>query len=285
MVRPHLPLLCALLVACSSSDEPPPAGLLDELQVVSVVLEPPSLGRVSSVEVTVTAPDPRERGAEVLVWACTDFGVGCFEQTRLDGKPRPISEWARAATLVEDTVTVNLPVPVFPDALLEETGTLELVGLVWALACAPGVCDIIRAVQEEPEPGSAAWDDVARQLGHPDEWMLGLQPGWASLAVKAVPVGSDNLNPSIHGEGEFEAAPGQTRTVRLDLVDDGSLDRLQIAAWTTLGAVSFAVDGSGVLVSWQAPVETEQESGRIYVVVSDGRGGQAVFTGGLSIVR
>lgn len=272
------------LAGCAPAEEPDPSWL-EELQVVGVVLEPPSLGRVSSVQVDVTAADPRARGAEVLVWSCTDFGIGCFEQTDPTGKPRPVSQWARTTTLVGDAATVSLPVPVFPESLLEEPDTVDLVGLVWALACAPGVCDLIRSVQEEPEPGTEAWDDVARQLGHPDEWMVGLQTGWASLAVKAVPVGSDNVNPAIVTDVEaLVAAPGESASLQVEFQDDGDVGHANVAAWSTLGPVGVTQGPRGATITWEAPVDVVG-SGRLYVVVSDGRGGQAVYAGDVTVDR
>lgn len=274
-------LAAALLAGCAREEVPDPSWL-DELQVVSVVLEPPSLDLGSSVEVTVTAVDPRERGAEVLVWSCTDFGVGCFEQTNFDGTPRPISQWARAATLVGDEASVSLPVE-FAVLTPEEARKLDIVGLVWALACAPGVCDLIRAVQAEPEPGSAEWDDVARRLAHPEEWMAELRPGWASLAVKAIPVGGDNANPALSADPvRLESPPGASRSFRVDFADDEEVERLQLAAWSTLGPVAAARDAGGAVITWSAP-EGVSGTGRVYAVVSDGRGGQAVLAGDLKI--
>lgn len=271
------------LAGCTAEEVVDPSWL-DELQVIGVVLEPPSLGRVSSVEVSVTAVDPRERGAEVLVWSCTDFGVGCFEQTEVDGSPRPVSHWARAATLVADAATVSLPVPEFALIAPEEARRLDIVGLVWALACAPGVCDLIREVRADPEPGTAAWDRVARRLAHPEEWMAELQPGWASLAVKAIPVGSDNGNPELSGGPvRLEAPAGGSRSFQIRFEDDEEIERLHLATWSTLGPVTARRDPQGAVITWTAP-EGASGTGRVYAVVSDGRGGQAVFAGDLSIV-
>lgn len=272
------------LSACGGG--PGAAGWMTELQVVAIAVDPPEVQPGSSARVTVTAADPRERGAEVVLWSCTDLGEGCVERLRPDGSPRPLREWARTGRLVEDRFEAVFDVPALPEALFGDPAEEDRVAVVWVLACAPAACGWVERIEADPAPGTEAWEVAARMLAQPDEWVGGWAPGWFSLAVKLVPLGTDggNQNPIVAGTPERVALPADAGTFTLTLEDDANPRALAVEALTTWGfaEVGDVVEGE-VRVAWTPPPGGAGQ-GKVYAVVRDGEGGIAVWTGEVSAV-
>ena len=70
--------MIVLLALAACGEGPSDESLIANLQVVSVVAEPPEVGPGEAVTLTATVADPAALAPEVLVWTCTSLGEGCL---------------------------------------------------------------------------------------------------------------------------------------------------------------------------------------------------------------
>jgi hypothetical protein len=105
-VRALIPLV--VLSACEPG--PNEETLVESLQIVAAVAEPPEVAPFEPYSLTATVVDPVGEGFEVLMWTCLD---DCESV-------RPDVDGTQAAAMVASVA----PVP------------------GWILACAPGLCDL-----------------------------------------------------------------------------------------------------------------------------------------------
>jgi len=108
----YLPLL--VLFACEPG--PNEETLVDSLQIVAAVAEPPEVAPAEPYEVAVTVVDPEATDFEVLVWSCLE------------------DDCAAAPAVVDGSEAVTTVASVTPAPQ-------------WILACEPGLCDL-----ENPRP-------------------------------------------------------------------------------------------------------------------------------------
>jgi hypothetical protein len=262
------PLL--LLTACGMG--PSDETLLDELRVIGAVVEPPEIAPGESVDVTATVVDPLQAGMELIIWACTPTTSGCAED-RL-----PLAERMAVPAMTGNTGTATLRTPIVP--LPEDT---VISGIVWLLACEPGLCEVIA----EARTALANDSDFPDALRDPVALLQSLPLTGVSLATRLVglsnrPEGERNANPIITVTAPLPATilAEEELDFPLDILDDTVTDGLVAVGLTTGGGfgsplfdvfegradlVYFAPDQSGVV--------------DLYVIVEDGNGGSAVWTG------
>lgn len=273
-------VLLALLAGCLPAEEVPDGTWLRDLQIIGVEVDPPDLRPGGSSRITITAVDPKGRGADVLVWACTPAGEGCYEMHDVDGTARDLAVWTRAGLLRDDRFDLAFDAPDLPlSALFEDDQAL----LLWSLACAPGACEAVERIRANPAPGTQAWHQAVALLASPDAWLGELSPGVASLAVKAVRVRAavDNQNPTVTGPERVEVGPGEPGAVLELRIHDDDPSALRVRAFSTFGPVEVRGDGREAQLGWRAPGWVGQ--GRIYGVISDGEGGLRVWRGEVSV--
>jgi hypothetical protein len=233
------PLL--LLTACGMG--PSDETLLDELRVIGAVVEPPEIAPGESVDVTATVVDPLQAGMELIIWACTPTTSGCAED-RL-----PLAERMAVPAMTGNTGTATLRTPIVP--LPEDT---VISGIVWLLACEPDLCEVIAEARTALANDSDFPDALRDRNANP-------------IITVTAP-----LPATILAEEELDFP--------LDILDDTVTDGLVAVGLTTGGGfgsplfdvfegradlVYFAPDQSGVV--------------DLYVIVEDGNGGSAVWTG------
>jgi len=161
---------CTALLLLLSACEPGPnvETLVDSLQVIAAVAEPPEVALFEPYELTVTTIDPDDEGFDVLVWSCVE---DC----------EVVSPTRDAETSVATLVPVA-PVP------------------TWILACAPGVCDLesppdrdlqdpFEWLQRLPQEGvslASRWPRIVDQTGdrHQNPF-IDSEPALERLTVKA----------------------------------------------------------------------------------------------------
>ena len=103
-------LLIPWIVLAACEPGPNEETLVESLQIVAAVAEPPEVAPFEPYTLTATVVDPEQEGFEVLMWSCLD---DCESV-------RPDVDGTQALA----TVASVAPVP------------------GWILACAPGVCDL-----------------------------------------------------------------------------------------------------------------------------------------------
>lgn len=266
-----------LMVGVACADTGDLATWVRDVTVIAVVAEPPEVTPGDTLTLSVTVGDPAARGVDLLVWSCTDLGDGCVEALP---PHRPLSAWARVARDVGPTASMSFLVPpVLPGDLGGSASTVTF--LIWALACAPGLCDVMDDVAATPAPESAAWEATVEALARPDDWLVGLPIAGTSLAVRRAvlsvrPIQQRNLNPSVEylGPEPLEARVGEVVDLRF-----GTEDAVRARPFTTLGVfddATVAVTTGGFVASWWAPATPGTAT--LWVSVDDGLGGYAVWS-------
>lgn len=110
-----------LLLACATGADP--STRLDDVQVLTILAEPPELRAGETAALDTLIVNPLERDLDVMQWTCTPSEDGCAEAA--DGWPNRVrTTEARFA----DEVTIS---PFLADALSDEP--IPLVQ-VWTLA-------------------------------------------------------------------------------------------------------------------------------------------------------
>lgn len=273
------------------------------IQVIAIETTPAQPEPLEALTIDVWVADGLGRGADVLVWLCTPYEGRCVEAYPPGSTGLPLSVWTRVGNGAPQFETVS-SWPLFADiadANFELTEDLRGKLLVWALACAPGLCPIIDEVAVNPRSASEAYEIAAAKLADPASWLDELPRGQVSVAVKAVPVAldsSEDETPYSYGgygpytEPPINHAPSITLTdssldndaVRGFVIDDPDGDSLVSRAFTTAGGVYLDTSSAGTLTSgthvwlqWQEPVVQDRE-GDVFLVVEDQRGGTSVWT-------
>jgi hypothetical protein len=270
----------ALLLGLLACDETPyDASRVSTLRVVAAVADPPEVTPGDTVSLTVHTADPEQRGADVLVWPCSDIGAGCLEAT----PARPLVTWTDVRRDVDEVERVRFDVPSVLGDVIADTGPITF--LVWVLACEPGVCPIIDAVAAGPEAGSQAWNDVVVQLGSPEAWLVDLPMERTSLAARRVTlseraVDARNVNPSVTGMSpDLSAVVGET--LNLTFTTDSGVQARFVSTSGGFGGSSLPISLGTLSVRWLAP----QVPGNVdmWVVIDDGIGGSAVWRGEVDV--
>jgi hypothetical protein len=264
------------LLALGCGPGPSDETLIDELQVVGAIVEPPEIGPGEDATVEVVVADPLGTGADVLVWSCTGFGAGCLEA------PAPLPEWAAVGSLEDEQLVIPWTASPALGALLEEGETAEA-GL-WVLACEPGLCAVIDEVRAALDDGGAAPDALVADLADPFAWVAdlpidGVSLAQRSLVLSARPQEQRNTNPviDVRRDGPTTVSPGQDLELPIEVSDDGDTVELAfgLATGGGFGLPSFDVLDGEAILRWYAPDETGEVD--LFVVVNDGEGGTAVW--------
>ena len=106
-----------LFIACVMG--PQESTLVDDLQVVAVLAEPPEAGPGESIALETVIADPTEEGYDLWQWTCLGESCSNVEDTLFIPPTVPASEE---------------PIPVFH----------------WTLACRPGLCEDIEPTLDAP---------------------------------------------------------------------------------------------------------------------------------------
>ncbi|MEZ4315886.1 MAG: hypothetical protein R3F61_00205 [Myxococcota bacterium] len=141
---------------------------------------------------------------------------------------------------------------------------------VYGLACAPGACE---------GPGD--------NLAAPESWVAGLPIEGTSFVRRTVPISGStanrlNDNPVLAPVGTVPEQVGvASRTVLTFAVTDTNADTPLLYGFSTWGGFASAVGTPVVdgLASLELIAPEEPGEGVLYVVVDDGLGGSAVWTG------
>jgi hypothetical protein len=268
--------LAALLAACE--DGPNDETVVDELTVLAMVAQPPEVGPGETLDLDVWVVDPAGAGVDLLVWACTPVGEQCAETAVLSA---PLSTWSRVWRGVSGPQRASFPIPVEAGLVIEPPAQTTSF-FVWALACAPGVCDLHRRVELAPPPGSPAWSSVVEELADPTSQLDGRPIEVAALSVRRLvlsirPPGERNLPPTLLrvGDEPLFAAPGEELVLAFQ-VTDATL----VWPYATAGGFEYAryaVSQGTAGMRWVAPDQPGPVE--LYVVADDGLGGAAIWAG------
>jgi hypothetical protein len=280
-----------------------PATTVTGLQVVAISATPAQPTPTQPLSLEVWVADGLGLGADVVVWMCTPVDGRCLEFDALPGSDGLPLQFVTKTGPAEPVFRTTVAWPLLADiareyvagggaALDEDLGEGAEGILVWALACVPGLCDVVRAVQADAVAASPTWWDATAALSDPAVILEGVEPGEASIAVKFVPTWSltdppetfyaPNLAPSL---AVVDASPAQAVT-RLSWFDpDG--DEVDLQAFTTAGVVSAYRTGPSEVTVVGRPTRTAAEAllrdptwraGDTFLVAEDGRGGTAVWS-------
>lgn len=270
------------LAACATS--PDLTNVIRGIQVVAIEASPAEPRAEEPLTLTAWVADGIGRGSDVLVWVCTPVDGHCLESGLVADTALPFSLWSRVGEAEVAFASVSSwpqyvalagEVVPLPDGL--GGGNL----LVWALACAPGVCPIIDRVAIDPEPGSDAWRETERMLADPASWIDTVPRGQASLALKSVgvwyPEGAGGRPDEPNRAPILEPVAIHEDRVTKFRVGDPDGDLLSIRSFTTAGGVVQTRTGdTGLGVLWEEPLRPGREAVR-FVVAEDGRGGTTVW--------
>ena len=259
----------ALWIACDGM--PDETSLIDGVQVVTVLLDPPEVAPGASTDATLLVARPAGDPADVLLWSCTNLGDGCLEAAL------PPSQWLEAWS----TAGTHTRAFAAPEALAAVvTDSVALPVSLWALACDPGVCGVVDEARAAIDAGAVP-ASLAKDLADPFGLIGALPIEAVSLARRSLSVSANptpNENPVIDlapPEADYavvargaEVSLTWTVTDETDVVAD---------ALTTAGAMSNATwDDHEVTVTWFAPDAPGDAT--LYLVLEDGSGGAALWT-------
>lgn len=266
------------LIACGGPIE---ETLVDELRVVAAVPDRPEVAPGESFGVDVFAVDPADQGLESLVWVCTPTGPP--GEPCLESLAGTTNGWA-AAVDAEGRAEGLQVAPALAGALSGELEEVEIP--IWVLTCEPGLCPLI---QQAPSLYAidVSWDGVVPQLNDPPSVvrelpMQGVALTRRSVLVSLRPPDARNQHPVIQvaPTDPIEAPADSEAPFVLTVADDEPTSGF---GYTTLGgfdAIEVEAEEGELEVSWFPGEEAEAgDEADLYVVVSDGRGGEAVWRG------
>ncbi len=268
--------LWVVLVACGDGLEA--TTLVDDVQILAVVAEPPEATPGSQLSLAIEVADPLLRGADLLVWSCTDLGGGCLEA----GPPStPLGAFTAVVRDVGPTTDVAFTIPELADDLLTpERPTLTF--LVWTVACGPDLCPIIDEVAADPVAGSPAWRAVVEELRDPRDWIAELPFEGSAVAYRRVTLSvrdsaQRNRNPSLTPLFVEPLVIERRQALELRFATDGAE---KVLVWTTGGAFEtgrYSVREAMVSMQWTAPITPGEVT--LWAVAQDGLGGVARWRG------
>jgi len=255
-------LICCVAIALTSCTEDlPKPELIADLRILSVRAEPPegTAGTTVALDALIATPDP---GASVArAWlACIAVGGSQIgpEACALAALPTVACADAPEATACllgsGETASYRLPSAALAGRAAGESGQVFIL-----LVAADGTADCAGALLAATVPA-------------------GCRVAAKRVAVTAAASATPNTNPTVSdltiaGSAVSVVVPASAA----DATADGP-EALFLSWFITAGAIdSFRTDatGAGLMNAW-TPADA---AGRIYVVVRDGRGGEAWVTG------
>ena len=279
------------IFACRSSD---PTTLVDELRVMAIQSEPAEIGAeilnpmVESEEpvANILISDPVETGGTFVAWTCTNFGEGCLEKELYAAAPQ---DWLQFYSI--DSVLNQVVIPVHPAVwgVLAEIPVEEQPfrgTFLWVLACESGVCPAVDALTD----GNYDIEFFADPFGLMEELPItGTSLSFRPLVLSSRPEEARIRNPEITPlfEEEIVVKPAESTKIPFsyslsDVPNDDSL----AYAFTTLGGFAtndrlnnlLTEQNGDINFEWFGP-EEEQGTAELYIVIEDGLGGSAIWTG------
>lgn len=237
--------LLPLLVLMGCEEGPSPETLVDDVQVIAAVAEPLVVVPGEPWTLKTHVADPKERGAEVLMWACLEDECATERVTPED----------EIATL---DVVSTVPIP------------------LWILACDPGICDLDAPRQED------LLDPFGWMQRLPLE---GVSLSTRQVNLVEEPIEPVPDNPVITAEppvGKLDGVRSGDKRV-LEFQVEGAQIAYGYATAGGFDMPSQQVAGDGtVSLTWYAP--EKRSSVRLYVVFeSDELGGTAVWRGEVAV--
>jgi hypothetical protein len=264
------PLLLLALLACGGAND---ETLVDELRVMAVVIEPPEVAPGATATITTWIADPDDDAPEALVWTCTNLGDGCLEA----------AEPTQGATVGEPAdgviVTERMAPPAFAPIVAD--GETVLPVLLWALACAPGLCPAVDLAASAPAIGTDDAATLTTFLGDPITGAEALPLVGTSLALAQIQVSARAtplVNPLV-----TPVDPDATLVVgvgaSLDLAFTIDAPGVTTAyGYTTNGgfdAAEYEVVDGAVTLTWFG--SEEPGDAELWVIVNGEDGGSAVW--------
>jgi hypothetical protein len=294
--------LLALVAGCTA--QPRSVTTVTGVQIVAIDADPPQPDTFDTLTLDTWVADPLGGGTDVLVWLCTPVDGVCIEGSPLGLAGMPFSFWTRVGRADPRSTTTNgwpLFAGLAPDGVELPSGLDGSGLLVWALACVPGFCPVMDQIAIDPKPGSEPWLEVAEGLADPSRWVAAAPEGYASLAVKRIPVWNPPDDEEDEDTTEGESAPNRAPELTeiaagevgsglplpqwFDLAiteDDG--DVIETRSFATEGLIrdEFVGDeGAGVdviRVAWAPRPDDGGRAPQLFLVVEDKRGGTDVWS-------
>jgi len=269
--------------------------LVDELRVLAVLADKPEARPGETIALESLVVDPLDAGYDVMAWTCTPGPDGCLESAGFTGvawdglvaAAGPESPWVESAYFVAP--------------LLAEFVGPDPVPLVqhWTLACEPGLCPVLDAALEAPDPGSVEASALRAELGEPFTILEDLPMEGVSLALRSLAVSTRDdterlQNPTVSCRSQ-DGEDGAPLTVeaggRLTMVCavSGTYDG-DAALWgyTTAGgwegeAQELDPGDTEKEYVWIAPEEVPEAAVPVWVVSVDGFGGVGLWSGEVEV--
>jgi hypothetical protein len=286
-------VIALALLACGGGQRHP--SVVEDTRILGIVAEPPEAQPGEDVRITVLVADPLLRGAEVLIWTCGLYEGECAESVM------PFADWAIVTALPVGPRLTGADVLTLRDAELVEVvrevpedaeeifAYLNPIPVVlYALACAPGLCPIIDEVKEARLLGSAS-SDLKERLADPTLWMHTLPMAGVSLAAQQLVISDVAMELRNHNpifDPRFSAAydprlrvPAGGELEVAFFTDDPLGGSVYGYAYTTAGSFEerrVKEDDNGIRNWLLAP--DEPGTGRVYMVFEDRDGGSAIWT-------
>jgi len=302
-------VIAGLLVLLAGCTAPPRATTtIPGVQIVAIEADPPQPEQFDTLVLDTWVADAIGRGTDVLIWLCTPVDGLCIEGSPPGLAGLPFSFWTRVGRADPRSTTTN-GWPLFGGLVPEDAelpAGMEGAGLlVWALACVPGFCPVMDEIAIDPKPGSEPWMDIAEGLADPARWVTAAPEGYASLAVKRIPLWSPdgdtedggtttdeevapNGAPTLTESDATEVKPGEwpPPLVLLDITEPNG-DVLQTRSFATSGLIdeTFVDDGTDsgdgddqIVVEWASRANDGGRPPQLFVVVEDERGATDVWS-------
>ena len=244
MIR-TLRFLFAALLLVGCEEGPNPETLVDDVQVIAAVAEPLAVAPGEPWTLSTTVADPKDRGAEVLLWAC-----------------------------LEDDCAVERVAPE------DEVASLDLVSTIpipmWILACDPGICDL-----DNPRPADLK-DPFSWMQRLPLE---GVSLSTRQVNILEQPEDPSPDNPVIELEPTDnqlrDAQKGDSRKLEFAVSGAQVAWGYSTAGGFASPSEDIAEDGT-VTLTWFAP--EKRGTVRLYVVFEDDEfGGTVVWRGEVAV--
>ena len=251
------------LAACAPG--PNAETMIEELRVVAAVASPPELPPDGATTMVFHVADPLLESPEVLLWS-----------------PQLGQLWLPELT-AEGTVSVE----VAPDEVLAASASdVPAPVAIWALACAPGLCEVIDRARAE-EPGTSLSAELMAELQDPSALLDALPMIGVSLAAKRFyvstrPEAERASNPVLSSIGAVPGAEADALELRFDV---SATTEVELWGFATAGGFGrpFVTAAAGVSSLAYYPATTSD--GEVFVVAVQADGGGAVWRGRAAELR
>ena len=268
-----------LLVGCGDTS---PETLVDELRVMASVAEPPEVRPDTAFTYNTYLANPDEDDVVSITWVCTNLGDGCLE-AQGGSKSIGYAELNGSAPVWEQELSVS---PVLMGMLDDEAMTATQ---VWTLACTRGTCPIIDEVKPVANTTDPWPESIRETLANPLPWMSDLPMQGVSLAYQLLSTSlsdTPHQNPRLAPDENVPESLTRNKSFSLTFNIDGILSEdAQVYNYISGGGFkfpnTFVTAGATVTLEGVAPKSDDET--RVWVVLTDGLGGVAVWTEEFSI--